>query len=291
LNLMLSSYYALLPARVSARLMGRASAWASMGTLLGNALAGIVTSVLVSTFGASDLAGAFTLVPWTMVLMMGVVVLALPGARLSRHPGEARPGARELLAGFRPPKDRQFWYVYLGRLVFMVGLMLLVQTQAQQLVYHFRLPLETAASIGALLGIVLAVVSLASTIIAGPLSDKLRRRRAPAMVSAVIFALSTLVLLLSEDPWVLFVNVALAAFAFGPFSSVDQAHMVEILPDKQTAARDLGVLNTTNNLSGVIGGGLGALLIGTVGYHGLFLTAGALALLCIAFFLPITRVR
>src|SRR5699024_12177615 len=43
LNIMLSSYYALLPARVSSPLMGRASAWAGMGTLLANALADIVT--------------------------------------------------------------------------------------------------------------------------------------------------------------------------------------------------------------------------------------------------------
>lgn len=291
LNIMLSSYYALLPDRVSSRLMGRASAWASMGTLLGNALGGIVTSILVSTFGEANLATAFLLVPWTMVIMMAVIVLALPGAKLSRQEGTERFDVREMLAGFRPPKDKQFWYVYLGRLVFMVGLMLLVQTQTQQLIYHFDLPLKTAASTAALLGIVLAIGSLISTVIAGPLSDKLRRRKAPAMVSAVIFALSTVVLLLSTDTWVLFVNVGLAAFAFGAFSSVDQAIMVEILPNKETAARDLGFLNTTNTLSGVIGGGLGALLIGTIGYVGLFITAGVLALLCIAFFIPINRVR
>src|SRR5699024_12328510 len=143
---------------------------------------GIVTSILVSTFGEANLATAFLLVPWTMVIMMAVVVLALPGAKLRREDGTELFDLREMLAGFRPPKDKQFWFVYLGRLVFMVGLMLLVQTQTQQLIYHFELPLKTAASTAALLGIVLALGSLISTMISGPLSDKLRRRKAPAMV-------------------------------------------------------------------------------------------------------------
>lgn len=291
LNIMLSSYYALLPDRVSSRLMGRASAWASLGTLLGNASGGVVVSLLVNAFGSENLSTGFLLLPWTMVIMMVVVVLVLPGAKMHREAGVPRMDIKEMLAGFRPPVDKEFWFVYLGRLVFMVGLMLLVQTQTQQLIYHFGLPLKDAASVAAMLGILLAICSVISTTVAGPLSDKLKRRKAPAMVSAVLFALAASTLLFTDQSWILFVQTPIAALAFGAFSSVDQALMVEILPNKTTAARDLGFLNTTNTLSGVIGGGLGAFLIAVVGYSGLFICACLLAVLCVVFFIPVRRVR
>lgn len=291
LNTTLASYTALLPDRVNSKLMGRASAFASFGTLLGSALGGVVVSVLVQVFGVQHLSVGFLMLPWTMVVMMLVVVLAIPGARLRRNPGEKLFDLREIMSTFRPPKDREYWFVYLGRLVFMVGLMMLVQTQTQQLRYHFGLSIEQAASLGAVLGILLAVAAAAATAIAGPLSDRLRRRKAPVIVSVVLFVAGVAVLLLSTETWVLYVNILLAAFAFGAFSSVDQALMVEILPNKETAARDLGFLTTTNTLSGVIGGGIGAIIIGTLGYTALFIIAGLLALACIAFFVPIKRVR
>ena len=272
-------------------LLGRASAWASFGTLLGTGLGGVVTSLLVSHFGEQHLQLGYLVLPWAMLVMAAVIALALPGAKLSKDPHAPRLDLHEIAKGFRPPKDREFWYVYFGRLMFMIALMMLVQTQTQQLRYHFGLSITEAAAIGAVLGLILAGAAAVGTAIAGPLSDKIGRRKLPVMISTLIYVLGVAVLLVSTETWVLYVNIALAALAFGAFSSVDQALMVEILPNKDTAARDLGFLATTNTLSGVVGGGLGAIIIAALGYHALLIIAGALALGCLALFVPIKRVR
>ena len=64
--------------------------------------------------------------------------------------------------------------------------------------------------------------------------------------------------------------------------------MVEVLPDRDDAARDLGFLNAANSLPIVFAPGIGAALVKTVGYPGLFTAAIILAILGS---LCITRVR
>ncbi len=88
-----------------------------------------------------------------------------------------------------------------------------------------------------------------------------------------------------------YVYSAIAAVSFGAFSAIDQALMVEILPSKVNAARDMGILNTTNTLTGVIAGGLGAAIIGTAGYTALFCSAIVCGLVSVGLFIPIKRVR
>ena len=56
--------------------------------------------------------------------------------------------------------------------------------------------------------------------------------------------------------------------AFGTYMAVDGALMVEVLPDRDDAARDLGFLNAANSLPIVFAPGIGAALVKTVGYPG-----------------------
>lgn len=291
LNLFLANYTALLPDRVASGLMGKASAWAALGSLLGTALGSATTVLLIKIFGVENMQLGYTLLPWTIVIAMTIIVILLPGAKLVRDPNAPKLSVSEMFESFRPPKDRDFWFAYLGRLFIMIALMSLLQTQTQLLRYHFGLSIEDAAQLALVLSLLLAVFGLLSTAIAGPLSDKIGRRKLPVMIAAGFFVASSGVLLITNETWILYVNTILAAIAFGAFMSVDQALMVEILPNPETAARDLGFLGTTNTLSGVIGGGIGAALIGLGGYDTLFITAIVLAVIGILFFVPIKRVK
>ncbi len=291
LNTLLANFTSLLADRVHSGLMGRASAWGSLGTLLGAALGGVVVRLLVEAFGAERLSLGFAVLPWMMVVMAIVVVLALPGATLTKTPDAERPSLRAMLASFRPPADRDFWFVYLSRLCLMIALMMLVQTQTQQLIYHFSLSLDEATAIGATLGILTATGAVLAAVVAGPVSDKIKRRKVPVAIATLLLVIAAGCLLITDQPWILYIQTLLASFAFGAFASVDQALMVEVLPTRETAARDLGFLGTTNTLSGVFGGVIGASIIGLFGYTVLFVSAMAIALASLAFLIPVRRVR
>lgn len=96
LNTMLAAYSALLPDRISSKLMGRASAWAALGTLVGTASGGIIVAILVNTFGIEALATGFLYLPWIMIAMAALIVIALPGAHLKKDPTAAKPTAKEI---------------------------------------------------------------------------------------------------------------------------------------------------------------------------------------------------
>lgn len=53
----------------------------------------------------------------------------------------------------------------------------------------------------------------------------------------------------------------------------------------------MGILGTTNTLTGVIAGAFGAMIIGALGYTALFITAAVCALIGIFIFVPIKRVK
>ena len=79
--------------------------------------------------------------------------------------------------------------------------------------------------------------------------------------------------------------------AFGTYMAVDGALMVEVLPDRDDAARDLGFLNAANSLPIVFAPGIGAALVKTVGYPGLFTATIILAILGSLCITRVTRVK
>lgn len=291
LNSMLAAYRALLPDRVGSRLMGRASAYAGFGSLGGTALGAIVANVLIKSLGVANAESAYRFLPWLMII---IVVVALPGADLRNQPlaNESR-GLIESIREFRLPKDRDYWLAYAGRFFTVVGLMLTLQTQSQILVYYVKLTPVQAAGLGALGGLALAGCGAIASIIAGPLSDKLGRRKVLVAGSAILAGVAPLVLMMAPSNPTLFylISTGIGAIAFCFFSAIDQALMVEVLPNPETAARDLGFLGTTNTLSGVLAGALGALIIGSVGFVALFVSAVVCCVAGALIFIPIRRVR
>lgn len=278
LNTLGASYTALLPDRVATGLMGRASAFSGFGSLAGTALGGIAASLLIKAFGVDGASDAYRVLPWLMVVMVIVVLVKLPGAdlRAARRDDTApKAGLLSTIREFRLPVSRDYWLAYLARFLTIVSIMLTLQTGTQILRYYLGLSVEQAADLHALSGLVLAVFGAFSSLIAGPLSDRMGRRKPLVMASALVAGLAPLLYFAAPSNPLLFVlmHAAVAALAFGIFQATDQALMVEVLPDPATAARDLGFLGTTNTLSGVLAGAAGAVLIGTLGFPALFLSA------------------
>lgn len=70
------------------------------------------------------------------------------------------------------------------------------------------------------------------------------------------------------------VAATISAFGNAIFSSVDQALNVEVLPNKEHAAKDLGILNMANSGGQMLGPVITSIIVTiTGGYQGAFITA------------------
>ncbi len=121
--------------------------------------------------------------------------------------------------------------------------------------------------------------AIAATITVGRLADRSAGYRRYAVLATTLLALTGLVLALISS-WGPAVACAFAlGVGYGAFQSVTQALGMRVLPDRSSAARDLGIINVATAIPQVIGPSVAALVVATgAGYRGLFVFAGLLAL-------------
>lgn len=125
----------------------------------------------------------------------------------------------------------------------------------------------------------LMVTALVMSACAGPVSDKIGRRKLPVIVASLFIAAGVFMPFISPQPWTMIVYGIVAGIGMGAYNAVDQALNIEVLPDPNTAAKDLGILNLANTGGQVLGPVLAAMLISVFGYHAIFPMATVCALL------------
>lgn len=94
-----------------------------------------------------------------------------------------------------------------------------------------------------LVTIVYLVAGLAAASVAGPLSDRLGRRRIFVAVAAFLQALAGFLLAAFPGMTMYAVASALMGAGFGAYMAVDQALITQVLPDAANRAKDLGIMN------------------------------------------------
>ena len=87
--------------------------------------------------------------------------------------------------------------------------------------------------------------------------------------------------------------MAIGGLGFGVYMAVDLALVADVLPDKDSAAKDLGVLNIAGALPFSVAPALAPaiLAIGGGSYGVLYAVAGVCALIGAVAILPVRRVR
>ena len=96
---------------------------------------------------------------------------------------------------------------------------------------------------------------------------------------------------LSASPTMIIAYAVFAGIGFGAFNAVDQALNISVLPNPETAAKDLGILNLSNTGGQIAGPLLAAAVITGFGYHMVFVAAAVAAGLAICCFLLIRSVK
>ena len=143
--------------------------------------------------------------------------------------------------------------------------------------------------------LVQSTVLVAASVLGGRLSDWTARRKIFVVVASVIYGAAMLIIAAASTFNGFLVGMAIGGLGFGMYMAVDLALVVDVLPDPDSAAKDLGVLNIAGagqiQRSRASGRTARILAAGGGSYGVLYAVAGVCALGAAAAMVPITRVR
>lgn len=275
---------ALIPDHVPTGSVGAASAFAGFGYLLGQTAGGVLAGLLVTRASAG-----LVLVPWIMALagVLIAIVLRGPDNRADARPAGPRPALRDLV----PPGSRDFWLAFAGRFLFILAILMITVFQLYLLTDYLHLPTAEAGRMVGLATLLVGVLAVVAVIVAGLLSDRLHRRKPFVIGAPLLLAVGLAPLLAAPSLTTDLVFFAIVGITLGCYLSVDQALMIAVLPDQETAARDLGVLSIGSTLPGVVAPIVGGLLAWLSGYLAIFVVALVLAVIAAIAIVGIRSVR
>ena len=130
--------------------------------------------------------------------------------------------------------------------------------------------------------------------LAGWLSDRIKRRKVFIIASAILFGLGMFALSFATDPMHFYLAEIVLGIGFGTYVSVDLALVIDVLPNPDEAAKDLGVFNIAMTAPQVLAPGVAAWLIGAGGgqnYSVMLVGATIFAIVGAVLILPVKSVR
>lgn len=92
-------------------------------------------------------------------------------------------------------------------------------------------------------------------------------------------------------PWAMFAYAVIAAFGNGLYNSVDGALNLDVLPDSDTAGKDLGLINLANTLGQMLGSVVVSAVVASFGYKAIFIFAVRMEIIGGCLVWAIRRVR
>lgn len=143
---------------------------------------------------------------------------------------------------FNPAMYPDFSLVWLGRFLFYFGLTLATTFTAFFFASRLGIEVTEVAGVLATLSLIGILATTLGAIGGGFLSDKLRRRRVFVLAASLIFAGGTVMQGVAPGlPW-LIAGSLIASVGIGAFSAVDQALLLDVLPERDTdAGRFMGI--------------------------------------------------
>ncbi|MFD4834736.1 MFS transporter [Streptomyces uncialis] len=287
-NALVSAIYGTLADQVPERQMGTVS-----GTLALASPIGILGGTYLVDFFHTD-ALLMILVP----ALLGVVLL-VPFLFLGRDrhilPGSVdRVRVRDLLGSLwtNPVKHPDFGWAWLSRFLMYGG----YATAATYMAYYLGDALGMAdgeiTRAVFVAGLIFTGSVLISTVPAGRISDRIGRRKPIVFTASVLIATGMAIMALAGTVTLFYVAQAVIGLGMGVYFAVDIALPADVLPDRASAAKDLGVMNIAATLPSSLVALVGPALLALGGggnYSALFLFGMAAAVLGSLAVLPVRR--
>jgi MFS family permease len=209
------------------------------GSILGGALA--TNSVLLF------------MVPAVVGVLLVLLFCALVSEEDSRNRTFEQALSLRLLAAkfvFNPRRHPDFSWNWLGRFLFYFGLTLSSTFTAFVFAQRLHLDVTKIGSVVALAGLLGVVAVMLGAVGSGFVSDRLRRRKPFVLGAGLTFAAGALVVAFSTDFTVLLTGMIVTNLGLGVFSAVDQALMLDVMPERDTdAGRFVAITGLANSLA------------------------------------------
>ena len=259
-NLALAAYVASIADQLSPAQYGRASGLVGIASNL---------AVMIATWLASALAGnmlALFLGPGLIGMVLVLIfafMLPEPVLRENRLPFNLR----ELVLTFwrNPVKFPDFGLAWGGRFTIILASFMFTTFRVLYMENHLGLDAGSATLAVATGVTIYTVTSMVASLLAGWLSDLLGRRKILVAASILIFGLATYLLLHADTVTAFYVVEAIMGLAYGTYIAVDLALVLEVLPDREQAGKDMGVFNIANALPQSLAPAFGGFLLANLG--------------------------
>jgi MFS family permease len=244
------------------------------GAIFGPQAAGLLVGLVLLALVITGTASGY------LVLAVAVLILSLPFVlRYRESPSaEVTPPPLNLRAltesiWVSPREHPDFAWAFGGRVAVNVGNAL----GTTYLLYFFTNGLHLKDPDTALLYVtaIYLVFTLITTYGGGVLSDRTGRRRVFVAIASILQGIAAVLLVIWPSFSTTLIAGAFLGAGYGAFLSVDQALVTQVLPDAETRAKDLGIMNIGNNVPQALAPVAAALIIDQLGgYRVLFAFAG-----------------
>ena len=291
-NAVLAAIVAILPDQVPVEQRGTVSG------VLGICLQlGIVAGVFLTERAGGNVVSMFMWPAYICAGLMAILVLFLDDRRLD--PSQVKPID---LAGFfksfwiSPKKAPDFAWAFLSRFMLFIGLATLTTYQVFFLIDHLGVaPADIPAKMLSAT-LIFTVATVVGSLGGGWLSDRLSgRRKLFVLLAAVIYAIGLILVAISTSFNGFLLGLTVCGLGQGIYFAVDLALVTQVLPNKEDAAKDLGIFNIASAMPQSIAPAIAPLFlaIGAAGnnYVALYTAAGIFAACGAVAIIPIRGVK
>jgi uncharacterized membrane protein YhaH (DUF805 family) len=288
-NALLAALIAVLPDQVPVAQRGRVAG--VLGICL--PIASVSGTYVVQLFTGNTL--AMFLAPCAIGGFLILVFAATLNDRRLAATDKPAWSLRELTSTFylNPWKHPDFAWAFTSRFMLVLAYAFLTTYQ----VYYLLNKLGSAAGDVPrqlfLATLAMSSVVVVASLVGGWLSDRTGRRKVFVGSASVVFGLALFVIALATSFNGFVVGMAIGGLGFGLYTAVDLALVADVLPDPDSAAKDLGVMNIAGALPSSIAPAIAPaiLALGHGSYGALYAVAGTCAVVGAAAILPVKRVR
>src|SRR6202165_3865080 len=243
-NALLAALVAVLPDQVPRAQRGQVSG--VLGVCL--PIAAVSGTFLVKLFTGRPIA-AFLVPCATGGFFILLFAVALKDRRLAKA---NRPtwSLREFASTFyvKPRTSPDFAWVFASRFMFPLAYALLTTYEAYYLVSKIGSAVADVPQQIFLGTLAQSVVIVAASLLAGRLSDRTGRRKIFVFTASIVYGLAMFAVAIASNFNGFLVGMAISGLGFGMYMAVDVALVMDVLPDQDKVAKDLGVFNIAGAL-------------------------------------------
>lgn len=266
LNAVVAPMVAQLSDRVAPRWRGTISSFYGVGMAFGNYGSGIIASQFLGNVGS----GIQVLAIFALAGGLISAFLAKEGSNLD-EPRE-KFSAATLKSNFMFPTHncRDYYLALGGKLLMVTGQYVIVGYQLYIFSDYMKLSTSQQESSVAIMSTILMITGIICCAVAGPLADRFKRLKMPVAITTILLGVGAFFPFFTPQPWTMFAYATIAGIGMGAYNAVDNALNVAVLPDPNTAAKDLGIINMANTLGQVFGPIIAGGVIAIAGYRAIF---------------------